>query len=97
MSPYVNWDVLFQSHGIQTNEIVLQNVQYVYQMFDLYNRFDIEQWKTYMKWHMVKNAAQFLPTPIENENFAFFSTFIIGVSQQKPLEERAVRNINMLL
>lgn len=97
MSPYINWDVLFQSLGIQTDELILENVNYVFQLNNLFNQFDIEQWKTYMKWHLTKNMSAYLPEAIENESFAFFGTFVNGVAKQKTTEEKAIRSINSLM
>jgi len=54
----------------------------------------LENWKTYLRWHALTDAAPYLAADFENENFRFFSTELSGTPQPEPRWQRAARVID---
>jgi putative endopeptidase len=51
-------------------------------------------WQAYLRYHAIGDAASFLSTPIDNENFAFYGTTLNGQPQQRPLWKRVLGTVN---
>jgi putative endopeptidase len=50
----------------------------------------IEDWKTYLRWHLVHDAADALSTGFVNENFSFYSKTLNGTKEIQPRWRRCV-------
>ena len=50
----------------------------------------LENWKTYLRWHLVHSAAPLLPTAFVDENFNFFGRTLTGAEQIRPRWKRCV-------
>src|SRR6185436_12027007 len=50
----------------------------------------IEDWKTYLRWHLVHDAADALPTAFVNENFDFYGKTLNGTKELQPRWRRCV-------
>jgi putative endopeptidase len=50
----------------------------------------IDDWKTYLRWHLVHDAAEALSSPFVNENFNFYSKFLNGTKEIQPRWRRCV-------
>lgn len=50
----------------------------------------IDDWKTYLRWHLVHDAADALSTPFVNENFDFYSRILNGTKELQPRWRRCV-------
>ena len=50
----------------------------------------IDDWKTYLRWHLVHNAAEALSTPFVNENFDFYGRTLNGTKENQPRWRRCV-------
>jgi predicted metalloendopeptidase len=50
----------------------------------------IEDWKTYLRWHLVHDAADALSTPFVNENFNFYGKTLNGTREIQPRWRRCV-------
>ena len=50
----------------------------------------IEEWKTYLRWHLVHDAADALSTAFVNENFNFYGKTLNGTKEIQPRWRRCV-------
>ena len=50
----------------------------------------IENWKTYLRFHVVDSAAPYLSSPFVNENFEFYRKYLRGAKEQQPRWKRCV-------
>jgi predicted metalloendopeptidase len=57
---------------------------------DLFKTVSIDDWKTYLRWHLIHDAAPELSSDFVNENFKFFGTALTGTTQLKPRWKRVV-------
>ena len=52
----------------------------------------LEQWKAYMRWHLIIRAAPFLNKALVDERFDFFYRTLAGQEQNEPRWRRCVHN-----
>jgi endothelin-converting enzyme/putative endopeptidase len=50
----------------------------------------LDDWKTYLRWHLVHSQAPLLPTPFVNENFNFYGKVLTGAKELRPRWKRCV-------
>ncbi len=54
----------------------------------------IEDWKIYLKWRLLHEAAPYMSPSFEKENFAFYGTVMSGAKEMKPRWKRTLRTID---
>src|SRR6202521_3755581 len=57
---------------------------------DLFKTVSIDDWKTYLRWHLLHGMAPSLSKDFVNENFHFFDATLRGTKQIKPRWKRVV-------
>lgn len=57
----------------------------------------IADWKTYLRWHVVRAAAPTLSDPFVRENFAFYGQYLNGQKELQPRWKRCVQTTDGLL
>jgi endothelin-converting enzyme/putative endopeptidase len=65
---------------------------------DFFKQFDaalkstsLDDWKTYLRWHVVHGNAAILPSAFVNENFEFYGKTLQGTKELSPRWKRCVR------
>jgi predicted metalloendopeptidase len=64
---------------------------------DVYAKTSIDDWKTYLRWHLVNAAASELSNDFVNEDFRFKETVLRGTAQIKPRWKRVVASTDASL
>jgi endothelin-converting enzyme/putative endopeptidase len=95
ISPDFQWQVYFTKVGLHS--LLSLNVA-VPNFFKTLNeeigKTSLDDWKTYLRWHLVHaNAAQ-LSSPFLNENFAFYGKTLQGQQQLKPRWKRCTEYVD---
>jgi len=54
----------------------------------------LTDWKTYLRWHLVRTNAPFLSAPFVNENFAFYGRTLRGQQELQPRWKRCTRGVD---
>lgn len=54
----------------------------------------LSDWKTYLTFHLVNDAASSLSQPFIDENFSFYGTVLSGLKEQKALWRRVLGTVN---
>ncbi len=57
----------------------------------------LDNWKVYLRWHVVSDAAPFLSKAFVDEDFAFNRKYLHGVAEQKPRWKRCVGDVDRLM
>ena len=57
----------------------------------------IEDWKTYLRWHLIHGAAAGLSSAFEQEDFNYFQKTLTGTREMLPRWKRCVRSTDRLL
>jgi len=59
--------------------------------------YTIDDWKNYLKYHLVRSLSRYLDDKTYKENFSFYSTTLRGVQEPKPRWERVVEQTDGFL
>jgi putative endopeptidase len=57
----------------------------------------LDDWKTYLKWHVIQTSAQFLPDSFVKEDFEFERHFLNGQKEPEPRWKRCVSTADTLV
>ncbi len=83
-SPGVDWNAVFDGEGVKDDDsVVVGQPEFCRQLGAALDRYRIEQWKEYLKWHLIDAFAGRLSSPFEKENFNFKGTIMSGVKEQR--------------
>jgi putative endopeptidase len=59
--------------------------------------YDVRALKTYLRWHLVNRAAQWLPKAFVAERFAFQGRILTGAQEDRPRWKRCVQQVNWMI
>jgi len=92
LTPAISWSSYFRAIGI-TAPVPKLNVTeptFLKRVDSLVNAAPLDQWRAYLRYHVLAEAAPWLSTPFVNENFAFRSRFT-GAKELLPRWKRCLR------
>lgn len=85
----INWNIYFKEIGIATPTLIVVNQTKFYEGLNpLINSITINEWKVFLKWKLVSEAAPYLSSKFVNESFKFNGTILAGKKQMKPRYKR---------
>ncbi len=89
MTPNINWNTYFAAIGIKAPENIIINQPKFYEgLNSLINSISIADWKVFLKWNLISEAAPYLSSKFVNENFKFNGTILSGKREMKPRYKR---------
>ncbi len=89
LEPNINWDVYFSTIGIKTPDILVLNQPKFYEgLNNTIKSITIPEWKLFLKWKLISEAAPYLSSKFVNESFKFNGTVLAGKKQMKPRYKR---------
>ncbi len=95
MLPMFNWSHYLENIGIKNiDSVIVSDLNYINHLKMIFDKNIIDDWKLYLKWGVLNNAASMLTEEMEIANWEFYSKTLRGVQEQKPRKERAVSSIN---
>jgi endothelin-converting enzyme/putative endopeptidase len=91
LSPAFNWNVYFEGVGApRFDSLNVVEPDFFKSMQQVVSTHSLEDWKTYLRWHVVHANAQMLPSAFVNETFDFFSKTMQGTKELRPRWKRCV-------
>jgi putative endopeptidase len=95
LTPAFSWDAYFRGIG-WTNPGSLNVCQP--EFFKAMNRMianrPVTDWKTYLRWHLIRATAPLLSSPFVNESFHFYGSVMTGAKELRPRWKRALSSVN---
>ena len=93
--PALTVKTVLQTSGLDAvKEIVIRQPEFFSALESLVKERPLADWKTYLRWHVVRNAAPYLHQAAEDESFAFYGTVLRGQPAQEPRWQRAAKVID---
>lgn len=91
----IDWYSYFKIVGAgKPREVVVMQPKFLKAINMLLKKESLEDWKTYLTWHMVGGSSSYLSAKFEKQSFAFYGTVLSGVKVMKPIWRRALRSVN---
>ena len=93
-APGMSWSSYFQAVRLRSpGKINVAQPKYMIAVARLVNKSPLEDWKAYLRWHLVRNSATKMSTAFEQENFRFYDGVLDGKQKTPPRYRRVVNNI----
>ena len=75
-------------------EIIVMQPKFFATVGQMLTSRPLSDWKTYLRYHALKDAAVYLAAPFENEKFDFFGRTLNGAPQQEPRWQRVAKRMD---
>jgi putative endopeptidase len=97
-SSIIDWQAYFDTLGL-TGEprIVIRQPSYLVALDQIIEDTGLGVVKDYLRFHLVDNLAEYLPTEFDQAYFDFYQGAIRGTQQRQPRENRAVSFVNIVM
>jgi putative endopeptidase len=93
LTPSFDWKRYISLVGAPApHHYIVSSPQFFKQLEQLLQQHSLEEWKAYLRWHLVHASAPYLPTAFVNEDFEFYSRTLSGIQEQLPRWRRCVRS-----
>jgi putative endopeptidase len=91
ITPNFNWQIFCKETGLQNvDTVIVGQVEYLTALNSNLNKFQLEDWKNYLKYKLIRGLSSYLDDHTYQEFFSFYAQAIRGVKQPKPRWKRAV-------
>lgn len=90
-----DWNLYFQSMGVgDLGLVIVSQPKFITAMSNMVDQVSINDWKVYLKWNVLRDAAGALSSPFVNERFEFTQKFLSGAKVIQPRWKRVIGSIN---
>jgi putative endopeptidase len=83
--------------GPATEDIIVGQPKFYEGLQELIESRPISDWKSYLRYQLLNDAASFLSEPFEKERFHFYATVLSGTPEMEPRWQRGARVIDRSL
>ncbi len=92
IAPGFDWKAFLTEARVagKVDYVIVSQPSYMKGMAGLLKDTPLPVWKTYFRWQLLHASAPYLGKAFVDENFAFFSTTLRGVPEQRPRWKRGV-------
>lgn len=94
-TPNIEWKVFFESAGLNNvDTVIVGQPEFLSAINGYLKSFPLDDWKNYLKFHLLLGLARNLDDKTFQESFSFYSTTLRGVKEPKPRWKRVVEQTN---
>jgi endothelin-converting enzyme/putative endopeptidase len=91
LAPHFDWDADFRTLAVPTSGHVNVPQPKLLQTFEaLLTSASVDDWRNYLRWHLINTEAPYLSTAFDDLRFSFFGTVMTGAKEQRPRWQRCV-------
>jgi len=84
LAPDFPWASYFKAIGLpEQKAILVRQPQFFQELGQMAKELPISQWKTYLRWNLVRATANQLPEAFGNEGFAFYGQVLSGAKERQ--------------
>ena len=92
-----DWSAFFTNAGIDIEAVVVRQPDYMADFAAMFDEISVADWQTYLRFHTLRQAADFLPRKIADVSFDFYGRTLQGLEAQRDREKRAVSVVESAL
>ncbi|HEX8292989.1 MAG TPA: M13 family metallopeptidase [Pyrinomonadaceae bacterium] len=98
LTPHFDWGLYFRNIGMpEVAKINVGHPPYFQAVDKMLADVPVEDWKTYLRWHLVNAASNTLSAKFVEESFNFNGRFLNGTQEQLPRWKRCVASTDRAL
>jgi putative endopeptidase len=91
LSPTIDWNRYFKLIKVEgAPYLIVMQPKFVASVDRLFRTVSLEDWKTYLSWHVVNDFAGALSSPFISQNFSFYGKALSGTKVIRPLWRRVL-------
>jgi endothelin-converting enzyme/putative endopeptidase len=91
----VNWSAYLSTLGVEAQEdLIINQPSYIEGFNKVFSETSLDDWKTFMRWKLLDNAASYLNEELDEQNFDFYLRTLRGQQEQRPRWQRGVATVN---
>jgi putative endopeptidase len=91
LTPDIDWAGYLSKIGIQNiDSVIIGQPEFLQALDHLLKTTSIDDWKNYLKYHIVTEFAPYLNTAVDQENFAFYGQLLSGAKKQQDRWQRVL-------
>jgi len=94
LAPYLDWNSIYAELKITTDSFNVGQPKFYKTLDSMYIAVPINDWKQYIRFHELNNAAGALSNDFVAANFEFYGKVLSGQQKQKPRSERMASNVD---
>jgi endothelin-converting enzyme/putative endopeptidase len=95
LTPHFGWPAYWNAIGLPAPAVVNVTEPAFYKEVERQlARRSLNDWKTYLRWHLAHAKAPFLSSTFVAANFDFYSKYLRGVTEMQPRWKRCVRYVD---
>jgi putative endopeptidase len=92
--PDLDFQQYFAVAGMKATNLVVGQPEFFAAVDKMIKDRPIDDWKVYLRWHVIRASAPYLHSAAENEAFAFYGTELRGQLAQEPRWQRSAKVID---
>ena len=93
LTPSLNWKELLGNAGMKNPDtVIVGQPEFLKQLERSLKDVSIDDWKTYLRWHLVHAFADKLSTAFDNEHFRFYGQVLEGKKRLRDRWKRVLDN-----
>lgn len=93
-----DWDSYFNFAGVHDpGDINVGQPDFFKEVGTMMNEIPLDEWKTYLKWNLLRGTANLLSSDFVNERFEFTGKFLNGQKAMQPRWKRILQSTNFAL
>jgi putative endopeptidase len=97
-TPDLDWDLFVDRAGLHNvDTVIVGQPEFLTSLNDYLKSYSLDDWKNYLKYHLVRGLAQYMDDKIFHEAFNFYSTTLRGIPEPKPRWKRVVEQTDRSL
>ncbi len=98
LAPNLNWQEYFQNMGLtDLKELNIGQPEFFNKLSLALEQFALDDWKLYLKWHLLLDNAKYLSKPLVEENFSFYGQHLNGLKVLKSRYKRVIDHLDGLV
>jgi len=98
LAPEMDWDNYLREAGISPiKSIIVSQPLFFKKVGQDLAQVPMDDWKIYLKWHLIHNTARFLNNSFVQENFGFYGKKLSGIKELEPRWKRVQSMTDMAL
>ena len=97
MSPNFDWAAYYSDARISRADLNVEEPKFMAEFNRQLTSTPVADWRVYLSWQLLHQAATFLSQPFVDENFNFYEKQLGGVAELKPRWKRCAESADQLL
>lgn len=93
LTPKIDWTGFLKNVGLnKADTVIVGQPEYLTALNGALQHYSQQDWKNYLKFHLINGLAEYMDDKTYLEDFNFYSTTLRGIQEPKPRWKRVVEN-----